>query len=610
MATVSEESLVDALVRLRAVLSGVTLPLVSPDAVAAREVVAGTAAQLDDYVLPRLRSLDAPLLAVVAGSTGAGKSTLVNALVGASVSPAGVLRPTTRTPVLVHHPGDRRWFDDARVLPRLARITEAVPAGTPAPAGSASPPATGSGPEALRLVGSDRLRPGLALLDAPDIDSVAAGNRALAATLMAAADLWVFVTTAARYSDAVPWQALRAARDRDAAVAVVLDRVPADAREVVTADLRDMLAREGLRSAPLFVVAEAPLAGGALDPALAEPIREWLGGLAADADTRAAVARRTLDGAVGALLGELAAVAQAADRQVLLADELTARASAPFRLAAARVSDIGADGSLLRGEVLARWQEFVGAGEVFRRLETGVARLRDRIAAAVRGEPSAPEELAEALETGLARVLLDELQGACEAADAAWREDAVGRALLAGDDLSRPGPQSRAMADALVQGWQSDVLGLIRAEGAGKRATARALAYGVNGAAVALMVLVFSTTGGLTGAEVGIAGGAALLAQKLLEALFSEDVVRRMAHTARERLDERVAAYFGQAAGAFTARLAGLGIDAASGDRLRVALSEVAAQLEGRQAVPLPPVPVAAAPTARERLRAWARGLR
>ena len=50
--------------------------------------------------------MDAPLLMVVGGSTGAGKSTLVNSLVGADVSPAGVLRPTTRAPVLVCHPAD------------------------------------------------------------------------------------------------------------------------------------------------------------------------------------------------------------------------------------------------------------------------------------------------------------------------------------------------------------------------------------------------------------------------------------------------------------------------------------------------------------------------
>ena len=85
----------------------------------------------DDYLLPRLRQMDAPVLMVVGGSTGAGKSTLVNSLVGSVVSPAGVLRPTTRAPVLVCHPEDVRWFEDDRILPHLARSTGDAPAPAP-----------------------------------------------------------------------------------------------------------------------------------------------------------------------------------------------------------------------------------------------------------------------------------------------------------------------------------------------------------------------------------------------------------------------------------------------------------------------------------------------
>ena len=68
--------------------------------------------QIDDYLLPRLRRVDAPLLAVLGGSTGAGKSTITNSLVGADVTTAGVLRPTTRAPVLACHPEDLSWFED------------------------------------------------------------------------------------------------------------------------------------------------------------------------------------------------------------------------------------------------------------------------------------------------------------------------------------------------------------------------------------------------------------------------------------------------------------------------------------------------------------------
>src|ERR671913_429883 len=82
--------------------------------------------QLEDYVIPRVMTLDAPLLAVVGGSTGAGKSTLVNSLVGTRVTTPGVLRPTTRSPVLVHHPDDAAWFDQQRILPDLERTTRAT----------------------------------------------------------------------------------------------------------------------------------------------------------------------------------------------------------------------------------------------------------------------------------------------------------------------------------------------------------------------------------------------------------------------------------------------------------------------------------------------------
>ncbi|MEJ7742521.1 MAG: GTPase domain-containing protein [Nocardioidaceae bacterium] len=122
------------------------------------------------------------------GSTGAGKSTLVNSLIGTRVSATGVLRPTTRSPVLVHNPSDAHWFGADRLLPDLERTDRA----------------TGD-QGALQLVATERLPAGLAVLDAPDVDSVEERNRVLAAQLLAAADLWLFVTSAARYADQVPW---------------------------------------------------------------------------------------------------------------------------------------------------------------------------------------------------------------------------------------------------------------------------------------------------------------------------------------------------------------------------------------------------------------------
>src|SRR5215218_10272080 len=114
-------ALPSALRDLSAALRRVELRLQAPGVGEARAMRDEVVAQVDDYLVPRLERMEAPLLMVVGGSTGAGKSTLVNSLVGEDVSPAGVLRPTTRAPVLVCHPDDVPWFEDDRVLPGMSR---------------------------------------------------------------------------------------------------------------------------------------------------------------------------------------------------------------------------------------------------------------------------------------------------------------------------------------------------------------------------------------------------------------------------------------------------------------------------------------------------------
>ena len=134
-------SAIVSLERLRASLADPGLALPLDGAAEHREAAAAAVRQIDDYIRPRLADLDAPLLAVVGGSTGSGKSTIVNALIGTPITRVGVIRPTTRQPILVHAPGDAGWFASARILPGLARVRGTLSApGTPASSAGMLPP--------------------------------------------------------------------------------------------------------------------------------------------------------------------------------------------------------------------------------------------------------------------------------------------------------------------------------------------------------------------------------------------------------------------------------------------------------------------------------------
>jgi energy-coupling factor transporter ATP-binding protein EcfA2 len=516
--------LTDALGRLRDAAAAVRLQLEVPGAEQARKVRDDLVAQVDDYLLPRLREQDAPALIVVGGSTGAGKSTLVNSLVGGVVSPAGVLRPTTRAPVLACNPDDVGWFESRRILPGLPRAT----GGTPAPG-------------TLQLVPTPALPTGLALLDSPDIDSVLAENRALANQLLAAADAWLFVTTAARYADAVPWEFLQAARDRGTALSIVLNRVPEDARREVSGHLAEMLRAHGLGAAELLLVPEVALEADLLPAGALEPVRGWLDVLASDAQARAELVRRTLRGALASIPGRTATVERAAAEQLAVAAELTAEADAAYAEALREVEEALRSGSLLRGEVLARWHEVVGTGELMRALETRVGGLRDRLKSLATGRRSAPEELEAAVENRVEAVILTGAERAAERAARAWRDRVPGKALLAdAPPLDRASEQLRERTQDQVRAWQGFVFDLVRTEGASKRTTARFASLGVNGAGLTVMLAVFAQTGGLTGVEALVAGGTSALSQKVLEAIFGDQAVRSLANRARADLLERV----------------------------------------------------------------------
>jgi hypothetical protein len=400
--------LAQALRAVRAVVAGTDFPLRLPSAEPARATAAAVINQIDDFALPRLANLPAPMLVVVGGPTGAGKSTLVNSLVRAPVSDVGVLRPTTRAPVLVCHPADQAWFRGDRLLSGLRRAT---------------------GSQLPHLIAAPALPSGLVLLDAPDIDSVVAGNRALADQLLAAADLWLFVTTAERYADAVPWRVLHTAQERGAVVALVLSRVPPAATNELVGLFSELLAGHGLASLPLFVLPEDRVdRQGLLPEATTEPLRSWLGGLAADDRARAGVVRCTLDGALAALPDRLAELAAAADEQLAAAETLAEQVGLAYGLARG-VVERGVPGGApdpagpavpRRGPV----EEWVRAVRV------AAGGWRDR-AAELAGRPAGPRHRREDGDPGLVTLVSSAASEAAEQTSQAWRGHPAGSALLA-----------------------------------------------------------------------------------------------------------------------------------------------------------------------------------
>lgn len=545
----------------------------------ARTLLAAMARQLDDYILPRSASVDNPLTIVVGGSTGAGKSTLVNTLLGEPLTQSGAIRPTTRHPVLLHRAEDEAALSPERFLPTLPRTrTSGMNAGSQALPGLDPKIA-----RALIPITTSALPQGIALIDAPDIDSVSEENRTLAKELLSAADLWLFVTTANRYADAVPWELLHEAAARSIAIAVVLNRVPEGDEEAIENDLRRMLDEAGIHAVLIHTVTEQPRdESGMLAPVSLAPLTLWIRELGADAPARAAIARQTLAGAVETLAGNLQVLAAEQARQQAAHQSLAAIAAEEYEDALTTIDGALSDGSLLRGEVLSRWHDFVGTGDFFRSLDSTIGRLRDRVGSALRGQPAAAQKVEDALESGIHAVVLDAAARASENTRTRWRASRAGRSLLARLDAPQAvsvapqavaaAPEQNADGDAKgevqsaedifsaavaeqIRLWQGSVLEMIREEGADKRKRARFLSLGVNAAAVMLMVAAFSLTGGITGIEAGIAGGSGVVGTKLLESIFGEDAVRRMATRARTDLLERMADLLTEHAQPFTAVL-------------------------------------------------------
>lgn len=379
--------------------------------------------QIDDYLLPRVRQSEAPILVALVGSTGAGKSTLVNSIVGTKVSLTGIRRPTTNSPVLACHPDDIGWFAENVFLPTLPRVRQE---------GLARPGKDGL----LVLAAVEAMPKGIALLDTPDIDSVAASHRAFAHQFLDASDLWLFMTSATRYADTPVWEVLQHARDRGAALGIVLSRVPPEHQDELTAHFGAMLEANGVHPSERFVIPETEITDGMLPHEVFSPVKEWLTDTARRADRRVAVLSQTMAGILDTFKTRVPKLAEHVDAQVETASRLRREAEAAYLTALAEFDTATRGGRLLGGEVLARWQDYDGSGDLAADLRGRRSAGKGRRARKGAGETRAAlydAALRDALEALIAAVG----DRAAERVARVWRADPAGAALLTAAEETR-----------------------------------------------------------------------------------------------------------------------------------------------------------------------------
>ena len=336
-----------AVARMRHEVAGLALPFEVPGINAVRAQRDRVLHLLDGYLEPRLGRSGIPLVVVVGGPTGSGKSTLTNSLLGANVSQAGVLRPTTREPVVVHHPSDTVALATLGLLP-----TDHHGNGT-----RGMPPGAVQGWFATQAVADPSMPPGLVVIDSPDLDSRLESNRETASRLLSLADLWLFVTTGTNYADALSWDLLGVAADRRLPVAVVLNRLRPHETAAVRTHFATLLTHYGLAQAHVFTLPEASLVDERLPSTLMRPLRSWLEQQAhRDGSSARHTQQEALVGALAEAVDTTRGLADAAADQVVSGRRLHVDIESVFSRAREEVRRRCADGSLVTDQLLAAWR--------------------------------------------------------------------------------------------------------------------------------------------------------------------------------------------------------------------------------------------------------------
>jgi hypothetical protein len=488
-----------------------------------------------DGLIARISSLGSPLLVVVGGTTGSGKSTIVNTLVGRAVSRTGVIRPTTENPVLIVHPVDAHWFTDDRVLSEFVRV-ELEGARTRLDGESEA--------TRLQLIRDEDIPLGLALVDAPDIDSLSARNRRIADALLDAADVWLWCTSAAKYADQESMRYLVRAGARRTALAVALTRVDTEHVDELTHDFRDKLAESASIEPELFTVETARVIDERLPRPAVGSIERWLRELSGPL-VRRSRRRQTIEGALDIMSSDVAGlIAWVKDETGTLGvlTEVINRTIAHSRHDFSNALD---DGRAMRDEVLMRWNRFAGTSGVLALVERAGERAgawaRSLMGALGGGDRAEEEEqVREAVAVDVADLASQLLELASGRIVDEWGTVPAGNDLLeAHQELAESPPDLEARTRKTVDEWQATVVRLVETKGAKRRLRARWLSAVINATATGAIIATLAQTGGLTGAEAGIATAAGAANQALLTRVLGAANMRWLISSARADLERR-----------------------------------------------------------------------
>jgi hypothetical protein len=317
------------------------------------------------------------------------------------------------------------------------------------------------------------------------------------------------------------------------------------------------------------------LTDGRLPPEIYGPVRKWLDETSATQERRVAVLTQTMSGVLDTFRDRVPALAEQVETQLALRAELRVQARGCYAAGLSEFDEATRNGSLLRGEILARWQDFTGTGDLLRMLQvrrTGRQAARPR----KRRVPARAKALKGAVRDGLETLVTALADRAAEDTMAKWQQHDAGGALIreiaAADAAREPdappfdldfipsgpvpaesGPGSvaalsRSSADLAtrsaraISAWQDHVMDMVRAENVTKRSVARVVSFDDESLA---LVLTIGMLGYAAGA-VAVTEGTSAVPQRLLTSLFGAGQLRDLGARARLDLHDKISQLFGE----------------------------------------------------------------